>query len=716
MGTGAEATEQILENLYEPAVLAQLFIEVVKCCKHSAIGKLLPNALYVHVSAIEALEPVLKLYESHARSHVEPKLAKVTLVKFNLDQPKISYLFYPEFESDAHPALQSSIQVDLVNHQIASRDYSDTDNPPILHRKETFVTPDHPLHKEFTDLTRAEEAAGLLDNSRLIGTYQAWQKRLQEYGVEIQAHRLIYKPEVLPQQMAIAAPTLLPQIERHRAAIKRTELSKPVRLALEAGLFSQESTFFDYGCGYGSDVQHIADRGYISAGWDPYYCSSTPHTPADIVNLGYVINVIEDPNERREALLKAWELTRKVLIVAAQVLIEDRLRGQIAYGDGIITRRHTFQKNYEQEELKTYIDQVLNVDAIPVTLGIYFVFRDRAQAQNFRQQRFRSRATTPRVKASIKRFEDYKELLAPLMAFVTERGRLPLTDELTTQPQLIAEFGTFRRAFGLVLQATDAKEWEAITEKRHQEILVYLALSHFDCRPKFRALSTVIQNDIKSLFGTYQQACTAADLMLLSLGEPGFISECCQRSKIGKYSSSGLYVHVSALEELDPMLRLYEGCANRTIGRMDGATIVKFHTNKPTISYLFYPNFDTEPHPALQTSMQIDLQDLHVSYRDYDTSEDPPILHRKEAYVLPSYPLYEKFAKLTKQEEDWGLLDDAKAISHRRGWLKCLKENCAQVQGHRVVWRKDADPYQVKLLRATIRARQAKSRDSNLSS
>ena len=73
-----------------------------------------------------------------------------------------------------------------------------------------------------------------------------------------------------------------------------------------------------------------------------------------------------------------------MLIVAAQVLIDDRTRGVIAYGDGIITSRNTFQKYYEQEELKAYIDQVLGVDAIPVALGIYFVFRDESQAEAFR--------------------------------------------------------------------------------------------------------------------------------------------------------------------------------------------------------------------------------------------------------------------------------------------------------------------------------------------
>lgn len=496
-----------------------------------------------------------------------------------------------------------------------------------------------------------------------------------------------------------------PEIERHRAAIVRTDISKPVRLAIESAILSQDTTFFDYGCGHGGDVERTTNQGYISRGWDPYYQPNNPLTPADIVNLGYVINVIEDPAERRESLLKAWELTQKVLIVSAQVLIDERSSGQIAYGDGIVTRRNTFQKYYEQEELKIYIDQVLGVDAIPVALGIYFVFRDEAQAESFRASRFRSRTTTPRIRANIKRFEDYQELLNPLIGFVAERGRLPATTELPSVPDILAEFRTLHRAFQVILQATDQEEWDAIADKRRQDLLVYLALTQFSRRPKFSNLDSTTQNDIKALFGNYKQACAAADLMLLSIGNPRLIGNCCKQSKIGKLLPNALYVHVSALEALNPQLRLYEGCASRTIGRMDGATLIKFQTNLPKISYLFYPDFDTDPHPALQTSMQIDLRDLQVVYRDYDTSENPPVLHRKETFVTPDYPSYERFAKLTRQEENWGLLDSTSTIGTRKGWQKCLKEHCAELRGHRVYWRKDADPYRVKLL-LSARSRQ----------
>jgi DNA phosphorothioation-associated putative methyltransferase len=289
------------------------------------------------------------------------------------------------------------------------------------------------------------------------------------------------------------------------------------------------------------------------------------------------------------------------------------------------------------------------------------------------------------------------------MEFFTERGRLPIGEELSGFDALISEFGTIRRAFNLIVMATNQDEWDAIADRRRQDILVFLALSNFDNpykRLKLSQLSREYQNDIKSLFGSYQAACTTADLLLFNLGREGFIATCCQNSKIGRCDRQALYIHVSALERLDPMLRLYEGCASRTIGRMDGATLIKFHLHKPKISYLFYPDFDLDPHPKMQASMQIDLRDLHVRYRDYHNSDNPPVLHYKDAYVLPDYPQYEKFAKLTKQEENWRLLDNMQEISHWQSWQQRLIEYCAELQGHRLIWRKGADPEAVKLLKA----------------
>lgn len=475
------------------------------------------------------------------------------------------------------------------------------------------------------------------------------------------------------------------EIERHRAAMFRTELSRPVRLAIESAILNKDTTFFDYGCGHGGDIERIAGLDYTCAGWDPYYRSQAPRTPSDIVNLGYVLNVIENLDERRIALINAWELTRKVLIVSAQVLINDRSSNQIAYADGIITRRNTFQKYYDQEELKNYIDEVLNVDAVPVALGIYFVFRSEQERESFRALRFRSGTTTPRVRIPSKRFEDYQEQLAPLMAFVTERGRLPVKGELPDEPQLVSEFGSLRRAFKVILQATDEAEWDAIAYRHSLDILVYLALSSFGQRPTPLQLAPEIRHDIKAFFGDYQEACEVADKMLFSLGKPGVVAKSCRQSKIGKHLPTALYVHVSAIASLDPLLRIYEGCASRAIGRLELATLVKFYTNEPKISYLFYPQFDTDPHPALHTSIQVNLRDLTVSYRNYENTANPPILHRKETFVTPSYPLYERFANLTRKEEKLGLLKNTRSIGTRDGWQKWLEERQVEIRGERVI-------------------------------
>ncbi|MHC5670584.1 DNA phosphorothioation-associated putative methyltransferase [Nostoc sp.] len=474
------------------------------------------------------------------------------------------------------------------------------------------------------------------------------------------------------------------EIERHRAAIARTDLSRPVRLAIEWAILNQDTTFFDYGCGYGGDVERVGNLGYTSAGWDPYYHPDVLHTAADVVNLGYVLNVIEDPEERRQSLRQAWELTHKVLIVAAQILINAPSKTQLAYNDGIVTRRNTFQKYYEQEELKTYIDEVLNVDAIPIALGVYFVFRDEAEKESYKAIRFFSTTSTPRVRIPIKRFEDYQEQLQPLMAFFTKRGRLPTKGELENEPELLSEFGNFRRAFGVILQATDEAEWDAIAYRRSLDIQVYLALTHFDQRPAWQKLAPEMRHDIKAFFSSYEEACQVADQKLFSLGKPGVIQTACEKSKIGKHTRGALYVHISALAALDPLLRICEGCASRTIGRVDEATLIKYHTDKPQISYLCYPNFDTDPHPALKASIGIDLKTLVVTHRDYETRANPPILHRKETFVTSSYPGYEEFAQLTQQEQELGLLNQKSDIGTREGWEKCLAAHGVEIRGHQV--------------------------------
>jgi DNA phosphorothioation-associated putative methyltransferase len=236
---------------------------------------------------------------------------------------------------------------------------------------------------------------------------------------------------------------------------------------------------------------------------------------------------------------------------------------------------------------------------------------------------------------------------------------------------------------------------------------MYLALSRFSKRPKFKQLSSYLQADIKALLGTYHAACDQADAMLFSLGDTTIIEQACRSSPLGQKQPNSLLIHVSAFDRLDPILRLYEGCASRTIGRMEEATLIKLHINSPKISYLDVPDFDINPHPAIRSIMTIDLRDLHVRYRDYDI-EDPPILHRKDEAIASDYPFYNKFSKLSQQEKLWGLFDTSLYSSKHSQWQEILRNYCCQLQGHRLVWCKNANPQKLKLCQSEVRRKSKK--------
>jgi DNA phosphorothioation-associated putative methyltransferase len=120
-----------------------------------------------------------------ARFEITPDF---NLVKFRTDELKVSFLAYPEFEADPHPALRQAITIDLVTGRARKTDYTANANPPILHRKEAFVPEGHPLRDQFEALTRAEVEAGLYEETATIGFKLNWEKLLASKGLIIR-HR-----------------------------------------------------------------------------------------------------------------------------------------------------------------------------------------------------------------------------------------------------------------------------------------------------------------------------------------------------------------------------------------------------------------------------------------------------------------------------------------------------------------------------------------------
>lgn len=474
-------------------------------------------------------------------------------------------------------------------------------------------------------------------------------------------------------------------IARHKTAMSRTALSRPLATALADELIDPAHSLFDYGCGRGDDIRHLTALGYTASGWDPNHRPHTERCPADVVNLGYVVNVIENPAERAEVLKSAWALTRSLLIVSARLAWDARDLTGRPLGDGLITRTQTFQKFYEQSELSAWIEQTLDVQPLAAAPGIFYVFRDPASAQQFLASRVY--IYRPRVRIDPHTtYEAHRELLAPLFDFLTAHARPPLPGELDTEHEsaISTAFGSISRGLRLIRQVTDDAYWDQVTKQRRAELLIYIALSRFGRRPRPSQMGSTLTRDIKTLFGSYQDACTQADRLLFASGNPTMIYVAARSSVIGKQTPTALYVHRSALGELSPLLQVYEGCARVLSGTVDQANMIKLSVSQPQVSYLSYPGFDRDAHPTLATAVTVNLRKLTVDWRDYSRYNNPPLLHRKEEFLGRDDSRRPLYAKLTRSEMRAGLYEHPEKIGTLQGWEDVLTEHGVSIRGHRL--------------------------------
>jgi hypothetical protein len=90
------------------------------------------------------------------------------------------------------------VKLSLRTRQLECYDYTQSSNPPVLHRKETFLHPDHPFREKFSRLTQQEEGRGLLTETASIGTRNGWEARLRQAGLTLKGHRVVKRIDGTP--------------------------------------------------------------------------------------------------------------------------------------------------------------------------------------------------------------------------------------------------------------------------------------------------------------------------------------------------------------------------------------------------------------------------------------------------------------------------------------------------------------------------------------
>ena len=197
-------------------------------------GKRVNNALYFHRDSIGRVPAALAaLIDTLAAAYAIPP--EFNLLKFRLDELKVSFLLYPEFFGLAHPALREAVTIDLATGKSRATDYSRQANPPVLHRKETFLPADHEFAPTFAALTTAEEAAGLLRAYRVDWFLaELGASFLRKKGRRIDGHTLLTTATI------DESPVDAVQIDRHKTALTRSDFSKPAKSLLQHGLLTKD--------------------------------------------------------------------------------------------------------------------------------------------------------------------------------------------------------------------------------------------------------------------------------------------------------------------------------------------------------------------------------------------------------------------------------------------------------------------------------------------
>ena len=641
-------------------------------------SKVVRGSTYLHINSLSYLDD-----EQLARVEQAEKLAQVSrndhfnLARIDHTGQNVSLLNYPEFFDDPFPALRESWLVDLDSSTVSYRTYSESLNPTILHRKELLLRSDDPRREVCVELTNMAESVGLFDEPRRIGYRRQWLALIREKGYRIVGHSLVpigNDESDQEDELDLAPPHSGWDASRHLTALVRYGFSAPVQTLARYGFLDGRYRLFDYGCGRGDDVRGLNENGLSAAGWDPYYAPDNPVLSADIVNLGFVVNVVENFDERVEALAHAWSLAERLLVVSVMLENKNDPRGQ-RYRDGVMTSRGTFQKYFTQSGIKAFLEQVLDEEPIPVAPGVLYVFRDKETEQRFLVDRYRSkhnrlrtsstqhrqRQQKPRRNRAAERYEANREQLERLWAQWLSLGRKPDKSEVDGLVTLLESFGSLPKALRFLESRNDPAEIELAASRHIEDLEVYLALNLFERRKPYKHMEKSLQRDIRVFFGSITVAQEAGRDLLFQISDIQVIEAACISAVergLGFYlPGKSLELHVSLVDQLPPVLRIYVGCAVMLYGDYRNADLIKIHLTSGKVSLMNFDDFEHKPLPRMVERVKIKLREQDVDFFDYGDEFEPPYLYRKSRYINEEFPNYPEQVVFEEELESLELFD-----------------------------------------------------------
>ncbi|AMG31166.1 hypothetical protein AL542_12915 [Grimontia hollisae] len=663
-----------------------------KLVAEATAGKHLPDAVYLHKDAFDALPTALSSFVHNVAKALKISENDWHIVKLGKNDFRLSLLSYPTFYTSAYPSLKQSVTVDLTKLMHRVTDYETTENPPILHRKELMILPSHPAYADFEQITQEGENAGLYENARVIGFKQSWLNFIAQHGYTLVDGRLFRASTVEGVDEHI--------IDRHKTAIVRHSLSAPMKALAKNSYLNGDYSICDYGCGRGDDMRELLAHGIDVLGWDPNHYPDGEKAHSDIVNLGFVLNVIEDTDERLDALLGAWELADKLLVVSVMLGTEQFISQFTPYKDGVITSRNTFQKYYQQSEIKSYIESSLDEQAITVAPGIFYVFKDKLEEQAHLQNRYRRHqgwkqltATKPpsqqeKLKLTI---SQHAELFEAFWMTCLVLGRIPANDEFEQSVMVRELIGSHKKTHKLLCEIYDEADFEASEQARREDLLLYFAMALFEKRKPYTQQPEALKRDIKAFFADYKTALTLAQDLLFQIADSEEIEKACNTAHQTLPASilnegHSFIFHQRYTEFLPQLLRIYVGAALQMYGDLETVDLVKIHIQSGKLTLTTYDDFENSAVPLLVERVKIKMAEQDIDFFDYVAESKRPPLLNKGLLLGDDFEQQEKQRSFDKRlAELLGITHQQEVLMGRAMFERGLQEEGKAIAGYRLM-------------------------------
>ena len=146
-----------------------------------------------------------------------------------------------------------------------------------------------------------------------------------------------------------------------------------------------------------------------------------------------------------------------------------------------------------------------------------------------------------------------------------------------------------------------------------------------------------------------------------------------------------LQLHRRLLEQLEPLLRVYIGCAGLLYGDWSRADLIKIHIQSGKVSFMGYDDFEGKPVPELLERVKVKLWQRDVEFYDYVGQYTPTPLLMKSLFIDESFDYFDEQCGFDRALMQAALIDTSSHVITKDQFYGALARDGYRIEGYELV-------------------------------